>query len=94
MSQMVPASTEDGVPVEVHYRMVPKLGGLRTQYIVELENDEDGWIVAKCSELNVVTQGKTLEEIEKNVIEAIELALEATSNNNEFTLRILKKLSD
>ena len=61
---------------------------IRKEYLLEIEQDEEGWIVAKCLELNVVTQGKTLEEIQRNAIEAIELALDS---DNQFTLRIVEK---
>ena len=42
-----------------------------------LEKDEDGWIVATVPSLpGVVSQGKTKEEAEQNVREAIKLHLE------------------
>ncbi len=44
---------------------------------IVLEKDEDGWFVATVPSLpGVVSQGKTKEEAEKNVREAIELHLE------------------
>ncbi len=48
----------------------------RQTFVVTLEDGEDGWIVARCPELNAVTQGRTIEEAEKNMIEAIEVSLE------------------
>lgn len=39
-------------------------------------NQEDNWFVAKCVELGVVSQGKTIEEAQKNIKEATELYLE------------------
>ncbi|PIV10316.1 MAG: type II toxin-antitoxin system HicB family antitoxin [Candidatus Portnoybacteria bacterium CG03_land_8_20_14_0_80_41_10] len=37
---------------------------------------EGKWFVAKCAELGVVSQGKTVEEAQKNLKEATELYLE------------------
>jgi len=37
---------------------------------------EDKWFVARCLELGVVSQGKTIEEAQKNLKEAVELYLE------------------
>lgn len=39
-------------------------------------NKEGKWYVAKCLELGVVSQGKTIEEATKNLKEAVELYLE------------------
>ncbi|MBI2336324.1 MAG: type II toxin-antitoxin system HicB family antitoxin [Deltaproteobacteria bacterium] len=38
---------------------------------------EEKWYVARCPELNVTSQGKTFEEAQKNLSEAIELYLES-----------------
>lgn len=37
---------------------------------------EKRWYVARCVELGVVSQGKTIEEAKKNIREAVELYLE------------------
>lgn len=37
---------------------------------------EDSWYVADCPELGVASQGKTLEEAQENIQEAVELYLE------------------
>jgi len=37
------------------------------------------WFVALCPELDVVSQGKTVEEARRNVTEAVELFLETAS---------------
>jgi len=37
---------------------------------------EGKWYVARCIELGVVSQGKTIEEAQKNLKEAVELFLE------------------
>jgi len=39
-------------------------------------NQEGKWFVARCVELGVVSQGKTIEEAQKNLKEAVELYLE------------------
>ena len=38
---------------------------------------EDTWYVAHCVELGVVSQGKTIEEAQKNLKEAVELYIES-----------------
>lgn len=38
---------------------------------------EDDFFIARCPELNVTSQGETLEEAEKNIKEAIELYIES-----------------
>jgi len=38
---------------------------------------EDDWFVAKCLDLDVTTQGKTIEEAKANLKEAIELYIES-----------------
>jgi len=37
---------------------------------------EGKWYVARCVELGVVSQGKTIEDAQKNLKEAVELYLE------------------
>ncbi|OGQ52147.1 MAG: hypothetical protein A3J24_12250 [Deltaproteobacteria bacterium RIFCSPLOWO2_02_FULL_53_8] len=37
---------------------------------------EEGWFVAHCVELGVVSQGKTIEDAQANLKEAVELYLE------------------
>lgn len=38
---------------------------------------EEGWYVAHCIELGVVSQGKTIEEAQANLKEVVELYLES-----------------
>ncbi|MDA2915531.1 type II toxin-antitoxin system HicB family antitoxin [Nitrospinae bacterium AH_259_B05_G02_I21] len=38
---------------------------------------EEAWYVARCVELGVVSQGKTIEEAQANLKEAVELYLES-----------------
>lgn len=37
---------------------------------------EDGWFVARCLEVEVASQGKTIEEAQANLQEALELLYE------------------
>ncbi|MGB9759180.1 MAG: type II toxin-antitoxin system HicB family antitoxin [Thermoproteota archaeon] len=48
------------------------------EFTVIIERDEDGYYVAEVPDLKgCYTQGKTLEEVMKNIREVIELCLEA-----------------
>ena len=49
--------------------MIKKLNAVITK--------EENWYVAHCIELEVVSQGKTVEEAEKNLKEAVELYIES-----------------
>jgi len=40
-------------------------------------NKEESWYVGHCVELGVVSQGKTIEEAQSNLKEAVELYLES-----------------
>jgi predicted RNase H-like HicB family nuclease len=47
------------------------------KFLVTLDHDEKGWIVAECPALpGCVTQGRTADEALLNVREAIEVSLE------------------
>ncbi|MBS1514020.1 MAG: type II toxin-antitoxin system HicB family antitoxin [Bacteroidetes bacterium] len=43
---------------------------------VIIRNGEQGYYVAECLEVNIVTQGKTLDELIENLKEAVELFFE------------------
>lgn len=45
---------------------------------------EDKWFVARCLELGVVSQGKTIEDAQKNLKEAVELFLEDEPNPKKY----------
>ena len=42
-----------------------------------LITEEDGWYVARCIELDVTSQGRTIEEAKSNLKEAVQLYLES-----------------
>jgi predicted RNase H-like HicB family nuclease len=48
------------------------------QFTAVIERDED-WYVALCPELDIASQGRTVEEARHNLVEAIELFFETAS---------------
>lgn len=48
---------------------------------------EGKWHVARCVELGVVSQGKTIEKAQKNLKEAVELYLEDRPKSKKFLLK-------
>jgi len=47
------------------------------EYTAIIEKGNNGWYVAQCAQIPAaITQGKTIEEAENNLKEAIELVLE------------------
>jgi len=48
------------------------------QYTAVIERDGD-WYVALCPELDIASEGKSVEEARRNLIEAIELFFETAS---------------
>ena len=51
---------------------------------------EDDWFVATCLEVDVVSQGKTVEDARSNLLEAVELFFEAASPS-EIRRRLKKE---
>lgn len=47
-------------------------------------NKEGKWYVARCLELGVVSQGRTIEEAKRNLKEAVELYLEDQPKIQKF----------
>jgi predicted RNase H-like HicB family nuclease len=45
---------------------------------------EGKWYVARCVELGVVSQGKTIEDAQKNIKEAVELYLEDRPKTKKY----------
>ena len=50
-------------------------------------NKEDKWYVARCVELGVVSQGKTVESAQDNLREAVELYLEDMPKARKFSIK-------
>ena len=50
-----------------------------TQQFTAVIQQEGKWFVALCPELDVASQGKTIEEARLNLTEAVELLLETAS---------------
>ena len=48
------------------------------QFTAVIEREDD-WFVATCPEVDVVSQGKTIEEARSNLLEAVELFFEVAS---------------
>jgi len=66
---------------------------IHQSYIVTLESGMDGWIIAKCPALNVVTQGKTIKEAKKNAREAMDLMVEEFGKDKEFSIIVKRTKS-
>lgn len=48
---------------------------------------EGTWFVARCAELGVVSQGKTLDQAQDNIREAVELFLEDNPKSRQYMLQ-------
>ncbi|MCH7514081.1 MAG: type II toxin-antitoxin system HicB family antitoxin [Bacteroidetes bacterium] len=49
-----------------------------------IEQSEDGWYVGQIEEIpSAISQGKTIEELKANLIEALELIMEANREETE-----------
>lgn len=59
------------------------------QFKVIIEQDENGWFVASAPAIpGCHTQGKTYEEVTKNIKEAIELCLEVAKDDKSYHQQI------
>jgi predicted RNase H-like HicB family nuclease len=59
------------------------------QLTAVIERDQN-WFVATCPEVDVVSQGRTIEEARANLLEAVELFFEAASPS-EMKRRLKKQ---
>lgn len=57
-----------------------------------IEKGEDGWFVAGCPELGIVSQGETEQEAEAMIKEAVELWLEC-AEQSEIEARLNRRVS-
>jgi len=48
---------------------------------------EKKWYIARCVELGVVSQGKTIEDAKKNLKEAVELYLEDRPDTKKYSAK-------
>lgn len=76
---------------EINPQNRPQESMLRDTHVVAVEDGEDGMLVAKCAELNVVTQGKDMCDVQHNAIEAVELMREELGKRKEFSIGVRKK---
>ncbi len=60
--------------------------GVRMKQLTAIIQHEGNWFVALCPELDVVSQGRTVEEARGNLVEAVELFL-ATASSAEIQQR-------
>lgn len=51
-------------------------------------NKENKWYVARCVELGVVSQGKTVESAQENLKEAVELYLEDKPKSKKYSMKV------
>ena len=47
-----------------------------THTFITIIHQEGKWLVARCAELGVVSQGKSIQDAQKNLAEAVDLFLE------------------
>jgi len=75
-------------PFDVDFVLSDVKGGTRHCYRVVLKRGLDGWIIAKCIDIKgAVSQGKTVSEALRNIIEAISAILEDVYNEvREFSI--------
>jgi predicted RNase H-like HicB family nuclease len=59
------------------------------QFTAVIEREDD-WFVATCPEVDVVSQGKTIEDARANLLEAVELFFEVASPS-EIKRRLKKE---
>ncbi len=56
-----------------------------------IEREDDAY-VSSCPELDIASQGRTIEEARRNLVEAVELFLE-TADPSELRQRLLARVS-
>ena len=81
-TESVPKCTEVGLQDQIVESV------LRDVYVVTIEDGEDGMKIAKCPELNIVTQGRSIDDAQHNAIEAIELMREEMGKTKEFSMDV------
>ncbi len=61
------------------FRVTVKLGGSGMRQLTAIIQHEGEWFVALCPEVDVASQGRTVEEARRNLVEAVELFLTTAS---------------
>lgn len=64
---------------------------IRQPYQITIRKGQDGYIVAKCSELHVVSQGKTEAGAIMDAVEFMESVLEEQGKKKEFSITLNRK---
>ncbi len=59
---------------------------MNRQFTAIIERDDD-WYISLCPELDIASQGESIEEARRNLIEALELFFE-TASPNEIQSRL------
>ncbi len=75
----------DGGRLPPWFRLVILWGMKLPPLTAIFEPGEDGWIVATCPELGIVSQGETMEHAEAMIKEAVELWLECADESEVKT---------
>jgi predicted RNase H-like HicB family nuclease len=68
--------TEGAIPRWSNERERGKLSSMKLPKLTAVIEREDDWFVATCPELGVASQGRTIEEAESMIKEAVEILLE------------------
>ena len=59
------------------------------EYTAIIRKTEDGWYAAQCAQIpEAITQGRTIEEVKKNLIDAVSMVLQM---KKEKSLQEIKK---
>ena len=64
---------------------------LKKTYTITIAKDIDGWLVGRCDELHVNSQGKTFGEIVENMREAVNLATEELGISTDFNMLVTER---
>jgi predicted RNase H-like HicB family nuclease len=58
-------------------------------YTAIIRQTDDGWYAARCAQIpEAVTQGRTLDEVKENLLDAIELTLQMRKQQSLDELRL------
>ncbi len=70
---------------------IPNLYKTKTSYVIKLRRDEDGRLIARCTNLQgVVTDGADKDEALNNAIEAIDAILEERCLDKEYSITLIE----